>query len=75
VSGWILFHPSAYTGPVMTFAGGAFLVDTMGLAATVWASVLRPNQKQRLGPVTRAGLGNTQTLQVVAVDVAVGDDT
>ena len=75
ISGWILLHTAIYPNSVVLSAAGAFFADTVGLVGGVRSSVLRPNQKQRLGPVTRAGPWNAQSTDVMDVDIASGGDT
>jgi hypothetical protein len=61
ISSWIIFHASAFSPVVAKFAAGALFVDAVGLVASVWRGVLKPNAEKRLGPVTKAKLPHGST--------------
>ncbi len=53
VSAVIIFNYQNYSDKIVSWAGPALFVDTLGLIFTVWKIVLNPNFSTKLEPMTK----------------------
>jgi len=60
ISGYVLFHASAFPSSVLTLAGSALFVDVLGLLVGVWRISMNPKLISQLEPVTNGRLTKTK---------------
>jgi hypothetical protein len=53
ISAYILFNYSSFSNTVVTTAGAALFVDTLGLVISIWKIVFNPNFMTKLVPITQ----------------------